>query len=543
MDRSGKLGSPFFSLPNTLRITLYLSLSFMISMISLSGCAYRNLADPKYQSSPRSVNFQSRSSGSPSNAHHSPAQSGGILRGIWRSSDYTVFKKGKELYQKQRYEEARAKFLEITENYPNSSLTELAQNYITRIEEITGENDRPSTTGALPRADTPASQPASNTAGSSSSTPEKLLSNEFYDTDLREIIRNIATETGISLITDDTVQGFISVRYKNLPLEEVLKIILSAGGYTFRKMNGYYLIGSADSRSPLFNYLSRTEYVKPKFLKARELVKLISPSFASAIQVNEERNVLTITASPEMVERILADIRKVDTLPKQVRLEAIIVDLSSEAKKNLGIDWSGQSGKFSGSMQELGVTFGYLNSSSVVTDQITAKLQELVAKGQATLRATPHVTTMDGEEATINIGLEQYVSLTSGPVTYSYTTVQTIKAGITLNIIPFVSEDNTITVKIKPAEVSDFVETGANGLPLINKRSVTTTVVVNDQETITIGGFLKKREIDKITRVPILGYIPILNLIFSKKDKITEDSEVLILITPRIVNATFAAQG
>ncbi|MCL6584381.1 MAG: hypothetical protein K6U11_12185 [bacterium] len=474
-------------------------------------------------------------------------RSGRIFSKILGRDDYSLFKKGKKLYNQGEYEKAREKFIQIKEEYPESSLAELSEDYLQRIEQALFEEKTPSLTkGKITRQQSPPQPPEKEKQPEPKDTlkkkAEKLLSNEFYDTDIKEIIRNLATETGINLIADDTVQGIISVQYKDKPLEEVLKIILSAGGYTFKKIDDYYLIGSADPRSPLFNYLSQTEYVKPKFLKAKELVKLISPSFASAIQVNEERNMLTITASPEMIKRIKEDIEKVDTMPKQVRLEAIVVELSSEAKKSLGIDWSGQSGKFSGSMQNLNLAFGYLDSSVPrVADQITARIHELAEKGQATLRATPHVTTMDGEEATINLGLEQYISITTGPVNYSYTTVQTIKAGISLNIIPFVSEDNTITVKIKPAEVSDFVETGSGGLPLINKRSVTTTVVVNDQETIAIGGFLKKREITKVSRVPILGYIPILNLIFSRKEKLSEDAEVLILITPKIVKTAASA--
>jgi Type II secretory pathway, component PulD len=251
--------------------------------------------------------------------------------------------------------------------------------------------------------------------------------------------------------------------------------------------------------------------------------------------LNEERNILTITASPELVERILDDIMKIDRKPRQVSLEAIVVEVSSEGRKSLGIDWSGQSGKFSGSMENLDVTFTYISTPSI-TRQITSKIHALVEDGLAQIKATPRVTTMDGEEASINIGLEQYISLVTGPVTYPYVKLETIKAGVTLNILPLISEDNTILVKIKPAEVSDFIETGKDGLPIINKRSVATTVMVKNQETIVIGGLIRKREIEKVSRIPVLGYIPILNLIFSKREKIVEDSEVLILITPRIID-------
>ncbi|MFA5354993.1 MAG: hypothetical protein WC291_12250, partial [Thermodesulfovibrionales bacterium] len=355
------------------------------------------------------------------------------------------------------------------------------------------------------------------------------------DTELKEVIRNLAAETGENLITDDTVQGLISVKYDNLPLEKVLRMVLSVGGYTFKRMDGYYLIGSADPRSPLYNYLSKTVYLKPTFLKAKEIAKLISPAFVPSIQIHEERNMLTITASPQVVERILMDIERIDKMPRQVVLEALVVELSSEARRSLGIDFSGQSGKYAGSMKDLDIIFNYSSAGFGLRD-LTAKIHALVKDGEASVRAKPRVTTMDGEEAKIDITQEQYISLTSGPVTYPYTTIQTIKAGIVMNIQPYISDDNSILVKINPAEVSDFVETDNQGLPVINRRSVHTTVVVRDNETIAIGGLIKKRELDKISRVPVLGHIPILNFFFSKTEKASEDTEILILITPKILN-------
>lgn len=445
------------------------------------------------------------------------------------ANDYALFQEGKKYFYAQDYDKAKEKFSEVKKKYPNSVTVDLADEYLKKIEKLLSEKAL-----NVEERDKIFKKEGQKEEIKKEPTSEKLYSNVYYDTDIREILRNLSAESGINIIVDDTVQGVVTVKYENLPFESVLKLVLLQGGYTFRKMNGYYLVGSADPRSPLFNYLSKTVSIKPKFLKAKEIAKLISPSFASYIQVNEERNMLTITASPEVVDRIIEDIKRVDNMPKQVMLEALVVELSSEARKSIGIDWSATSRKFSGSMQDLDMTLTYI-STPAITRVITAKIHALVDKGLASIKATPRVTTMDGEEASINIGLEQYISLVTGPVTYPYVKLETIKAGVTLNILPLISENNNILVKIKPAEVSDFIETGKDGLPLINKRTVSTTILVNNQETIVIGGLIRKREIEKVSRVPILGYIPILNFIFSKTEKITEDSEVLILITPRIV--------
>lgn len=441
--------------------------------------------------------------------------------------DYSLFIEGKKFYEKHEYDRAEQKFIEFKKKYPESQIIELADDYLKKIEEINKKE-------LVQKNSIKHDDKIIIKDVEVKEKKEKLLTNVFYDTDVKEILRTISSETGINIITDDTVQGVISVKFENQPLEKVLKMVLSPGGYTFKKIDDYYIVGSADPRSPLFNYLSNTVEFKPKFLKAKEIVKLISPSFSSYIQVNEERNLLTVTASNELVARILEDIKKVDKMPKQITLEALVVELSNDGRKSLGIDWSATSRKFSASSDALELSITYI-SQPAITRVITAKIKALVETGLASIKATPRVTTMDGEEASINIGLEQYISLVTGPVTYPYVKLETIKAGVNLNILPLISDEDNILVKIKPAEVSDFIEVGKDGLPMINKRSVNTTVVVKNQETIVIGGLIRKREIEKVSRVPILGYIPILNFIFSKTEKITEDSEVLILITPRIV--------
>lgn len=428
------------------------------------------------------------------------------------------------------------KFKEIKQGYPQSNIAALADDPLKRTEEALKKKEQPAKKDAALKQAPP--EPEKKVL-EPEKIPEKLLTNIFFDTDIREIIRNLSAETGINLIMDDTVQGIISVRYENQPLEGVLRLILSPGGFTFRKMNGYYLIGTADPRSPLFHHLSKTVRVKPRFLKAKEIVKLISPAFTPSIQVNEDRNMLTITSSPEMVERILEDIKRVDKIPRQVSIEAFIVDLSSDARKSLGIDWAGQTGEFAAAMQDLAMTFTYI-STPAVTRWLTAQIHALVEDGLANIKATPRVTTMDGEEAVINIAVEQYVTIVTGPVAYPHVRLETIKAGVILNILPFISDEGTILVRIQPAEVSDFIGTGKDGLPTINRRSVATTVNVNNNDTIVIGGLLREREVERISRVPVLGYIPILNIFFSRTEKISEDSEVLIMITPRILETNLS---
>ena len=370
-----------------------------------------------------------------------------------------------------------------------------------------------------------------------------LITNVFFETDIREALRDISAQSGVTIIPDDTVHGVVSLDLKDVPLEKCLKMVLMGGGYTFKKINDYYLVGAAVPDNPTFNRLTETKYIKTNYIKAKDVPQFLPEFFTDYIQVNEDVNMLAVTASPEIIARIEEDIAKIDIPPKQVMIQALITDFSKGVTKELGIDWEWQwdtakgiDSTVSGSaaMEGLLGTFTYV-ATGELTRSIIVKLNALIKEGKVKLRANPRIVTLDGQEATIFIGREEYYSIVSGPVAYPYTTLEAITSGITLKITPYVSETGDITVEIQP-EVSDVtVEASEEKLPTITKRQVNTKVRIKNGETVIIGGLTSQTEFDRVTRVPILGYIPIISFFFTSKKKIVEEKEVVIFITPSIV--------
>lgn len=371
----------------------------------------------------------------------------------------------------------------------------------------------------------------------------ELITNVFFETDIREALRDISAQSGVTIIPDDTVQGVVTLDLKNVPLEKCLEMVLMGGGYTFKKIDNYYLVGAAVPDNPTFNRLTETKYIKTNYIKAKDVPKFLPEFFTDFIQVNEDVNILAVTASPEIIARIEKDIAKIDIPPKQVMIQAIVTDFSKGMTKELGINWEwewdntkgiGSTASGSAGMEDLLGTFTYATTGEL-TRSILVKLNALIRTGEVKLRANPRIVTLDGQEASIFIGKEQYYSIVSGPVNYPYTTLEAITAGITLKITPYVSENGYITVEIQP-EVSDVtVEATEDRLPVITKRQVNTKVRVKDGETVIIGGLTNQTEFERVTRVPILGYIPIIGFFFKNKKKTVEETEVVIFITPSIL--------
>ena len=375
---------------------------------------------------------------------------------------------------------------------------------------------------------------------------QPLITNVFYETELREALAAISGQSGMNIIADQTVFGFVTLDLIDVPFEEALRRILSPLGFTFRKMVGYYLVGAAYPDNPSFPLLSVTERLVPNYIKAQNVPGILSKFYEPFIRVDPANNILTISASPEIIERIKQDLAKIDVPPRQVMIEALVTEFSKEASKSLGIDmgWLGTKGgrKLSvifpiGDLLDSTLGITYVRPGAEVEGWVgdfKGTLKALVQDGKVNIRANPRVATLEGQKATIIIGKEEYYVIVTGVAPYSYGQLERIPFGVSLNIVPYISDKGEITVEIQP-EVSDVVGTGPTGLPVVSKRAVSTKIRVKDGETIVIGGLLQKNESTVKRKIPLLGDIPILGLRFSRTDKRVDEVETVVFITPHIL--------
>ncbi len=374
-----------------------------------------------------------------------------------------------------------------------------------------------------------------------------LVSNVFYETDLRQALRDLSEEAGIPILADNTVQGIITMSFDNAPLEEVLEKILSVGGFTFRKIKDYYLVGAPLPENPSFPLLTETEYYYPNYIEAEQIPTLLSSYYQSFIKIHAKTNTVSITAPPKLMAEIKKNIIQMDVPPAQISIEAIVTELSNDAQKSLGLDWgwSGESGNQKvaastnlNSMINDSSLFGAISRTGVhfrsFKYDVIYRIKALATDGKAKIKANPKVTTMNGQEANIFIGNERYFSIVTGPVNYPYTRLEKIPAGITLKILPKVSASGEITAQVE-CEVSEVSEVGVSGLPLVTKRNAKTSIRVRDGELIAIGGLSQEGQLTTQKKIPILGSIPILGYLFSHTRNERIEKELNIFISPHIL--------
>jgi type IV pilus assembly protein PilQ len=361
-------------------------------------------------------------------------------------------------------------------------------------------------------------------------TQEKRISNVFQDTDLKQALSDLGAAAGVPVVPDDTVQGNVTASVKNMTIEQALDVVLLPGGYSWTKIGNSYLVGKADPTSPNFLKFAQSRVYAPNFATADKIVAQLPTQMAGYVKGAVGDRSITITAAPSMMDRIMQDIKLLDRPPAKIVIEAMVTEANTDLLKQYDLSFTWSTFGMASDVNSPSLQFNYTQA----TAQDVGTLKALINKGLATIKASPRIMTLDGKEASIEVGQESYFEVVSGPVSFPYTTLQEIKTGISLKMTPFLSDDGQITVVLNP-EVSDATGAGTNGLPIDTVRRASTTVRVRDGETIIIGGmtFESKRRSD--TKIPIIGDLPLIGSLFRFYQNQTQKQDVIIMVTPRII--------
>lgn len=378
-------------------------------------------------------------------------------------------------------------------------------------------------------------------AGAEALVPEEphdvLVTNVFFDTFIIDALSDLSLDSGIPILADATVSGFVTVELFDVPLPLALEQLLLPGGYTFRWMDGYYLVGSTRRDSPLFHLLTVTERVKLKHLRAQDVPAMLPQPFRDLVRPEQTTNSVVVSGESGVVRRILDDIAKIDVAPFQIQIDALVTEVNEKGRRTLGLDW-GWTERVPEAQRpahlQVQQLVGSVGFSFSGVDRLLMQLRSVVEDGDAKIRANPSLVALEGERASMFVGKTTYYRISSGSDQSPTTRLEAIEAGVSLEILARVAADGTIVLEIAPG-VDDVQGQGTDNMPVVGRRRVHTTVRVKDGETIGIGGLLQEIETESHSKVPLLGSLPIFGRLFSSTRTIEEETEVLIFITPRIL--------
>jgi type IV pilus assembly protein PilQ len=391
-----------------------------------------------------------------------------------------------------------------------------------------------------------------STSEASDANEVKIVKNVWVDVPLMQVLQDISMETGVAIVTCPHVPDpLVSLDTgPGKPFRDCMQELLSGRGLiVHKKSKKLYFVSCGSPTCPSSLEIADYKRVCLKYISAKHLKSSLPKSVEQYVTTGERGNEVLIYAAPEIAKHIMGIVTALDVPRQQVELEVLVVELSKEDSKQFGLDWEYADYHNLFSMEEgLGFFTGTAQYTSVPKSQLASllfTLRALVGENKATIRSRPRVTTQNGEKAVIDISLEEYFTIvidTYGAPGRLRTELEKIKSGVTLAIKPNIGNEGDITVDVA-TEVSDIasrqnqIEGNMSGdLPIIRRRKVDTCVRVKDGDAIVIGGLIETQERTKDKRVPVLSSIPLVGGLFTSKEASTINKEVIIFITPRLIN-------
>jgi type IV pilus assembly protein PilQ len=425
------------------------------------------------------------------------------------------------------------------------------------------------------------------------------LTLNFQDIETRAVLQLLAETSGKNIVVSDTVQGNVTLRLRNVPWDQDLDIVMTTKGLDMRQNGNVIIVAPAEDIAaretadleakqaiselePLYS-----EFLQVNYAKASDLSSLIAGDSQNAmlsergsIAVDERTNTLLVSDTAQRLQDIRRMVRTLDIPIKQVLIESRIVIVNDDFSRDLGVrlgvtgnDISNDSivvysGTGEATNNYLGSITESLNdptgntpvllpalasrynvnvpianpagrfSLAVLGEDylVDLELTALEAEGRGEIVSTPRVITANQKEAIIEQGVEipYQQSASSGA-----TTIQFKKAVLSLTVTPQITPDNNIIMdlKVHKDSVGDIISTGGLGgtVPSIDTRNVQTQVLVADGQTVVLGGIYETERRETINKVPFLGDIPFVGFAFRSKQRVDNKAELLIFVTPRIL--------
>lgn len=364
---------------------------------------------------------------------------------------------------------------------------------------------------------------------------QPLVSNYFYDTYILDALNDISAQTGVTIIADSTVAGFVTIELTDVPLEKALQLVLMSGGYSYVKIDDFYFVGAPDPKSPSFYLIAKTESFKIQYLSVASIKELLPAIYEQYVKINGTSNMLTITAPKNIIERFREDLKKIDIPSKSVKIQVVVTEVSEGVMKELGLESVEYEFDASESFNENWITvlklaLGTFDLEADFFGTLLAKIKLLENDQEAEITANPWIIVNDRMPASLYVGERQVVVLEAEGAT---SRIESIDAGVSLDVTPKIVGDDEIELTISP-KISSFSGDRLNGL-LVRRNELTTTIYAKSGQTLMISGITIEKKSEGFQGIPLLSKIPLLRYLFGVGSEDDNKRELLIFITPTIL--------
>jgi type IV pilus assembly protein PilQ len=421
------------------------------------------------------------------------------------------------------------------------------------------------------------------------------LSLNFQDIEVRAVLQLLADFTGLNVVVSDTVAGNITLRLKNVPWDQALDIILKTKGLSMRQTGNVIMIAPTqeivnqekldlesqqqiEELAPL-----RSEFIQINYAKAAEIAVILKTEENQLltdergnVTVDPRTNTLLVQDTAAKLEDIRRIIAKLDVPVRQVMIESRIVIANNDFARDLGVRFgytktnlpnlpdNKRYGEVTGGIE--GPLTGDNFWGTTINDQVPLmvnlpaatpsgainlligkigsyllqlELSAMQREGRGEIVSSPRVITSDQHPATIKVGQEipYQESSASGRTTVSFK-----EAVLKLDVTPHITPDDRISMVLEVKKDNPDFTREVLGVPPVDTRSVKTNVLVDNGETVVLGGVYERTKSFNKEQVPWLGDLPIVGHLFKTTNRQDDNSELLIFVTPKILKEDLAGR-
>ncbi len=418
-------------------------------------------------------------------------------------------------------------------------------------------------------------------------TGEKLSLN-FQDIEVRAVLQLIADFTGLNMVASDTVTGNVTLRLKNVPWDQALEIILKSKGLGMRQVGNVMMVApqeeiaareklELESQKQIAELAPlKTEFIEVNYARAADVATLLKTeeskllSERGNVSVDQRTNTLLLQDTAEKLAEMRKVITTLDVPVRQVLIESRIVIANQDFSRELGVKFGYSKNTFAQNedgLEDFGAIIGgkrpgdtnFADTGTAFTTDdlenfivdlpaatpagalglavgkigsylLQLELSALQAEGRGEVVSSPRVITTDQKEAVIEQGTDiPYLSQTSSGAT----DITFKKAVLSLRVTPHITPDDRINMSIQVNK--DAVGQVFAGIPSIDTRNVTTEVLVDNGETVVLGGIYEQANRNDVRRVPFFGELPYFGALFRNTANSRNKDELLIFVTPKVL--------
>lgn len=394
----------------------------------------------------------------------------------------------------------------------------------------------------------------------------KPISLDLQDADLTNVLRLLADVSGMNLVVEPDVSGKVTLKVENIPWDQVLDMVLMMNGLGREEVGGVIRIAKEDKlrqemkereeRLKIEQQLLKTKkdlgeldtaYLQINYAEPAEIAAKISEikSADGKVSVDQRSGTILYTDYPARIAAAKGIIARLDKPNKQVLIEARIVQLSTSASRDLGVEWGFALSKTTDHQVDTNYAVNHPVTATSTASLSVGKLvgttlwnldlRLLAAEqaGRGKIISAPRVLTMNHVKATISQGTQiPYQAQSEDGISTEFK-----DATLELQVTPHVTPDGRVRLQIQAKkEAPNYTQVIPGQPPAIDSRKVDTELLVDDGATVVIGGIIEENESDSESRTPGVHKVPVLGNLFKSKSTRMEKNELLIFINPQIVD-------